>query len=59
MRLVKRNPDAMPHCWPPPSDGTAWMEDGTKAGAGKAGVAILLAAVLAVVIALCAAGGGG
>jgi len=47
--------DRMPWRWPPPSDGTAWMEDGTRAGDGKAGVAILLAAVLAVVIALCAA----
>lgn len=53
---MRTESDKMPWCWPP-DDGTCWREDGTRAGDGKAGVAILLAAVLAVVIALCAAGG--
>lgn len=54
MRLVKHsNPDAMPHCWPPPpDDGTAWREDGTKDGDGIAGLAIIAAVLLVFCIGL-------
>ncbi len=60
MRLVKHsNPDAMPHCWPP-DDGTAWRDDGTRDGDGKAGWAFIAGALLvAAILAYAAVTGGG